>query len=317
MDIVIEIISRSRRVIERHRFAGNSVTIGRAYDNDLIITDPHLNEHHARLIDLGMYGWQIEDLDSKNGTFISKNLRVKNRAAVQSGDVITLGKTHLRIIDRHHRVPSALSMNPVEKVLQPLSQTHNAISVLIAVILLFSLDSYLGTYIDFSFRHTLVDIFSIVMIGSGWALVWSLVGRLMRHDARFLVQFVIVMVFLAIEVVFSNFLDLLTFHGGSTVAFFTGMIGHFTLLAMLLWLNMYVALSQPDGKRLIMSVGTSGSVVSMMIIYYLLSIPEFSPVPDYNYYLKPPALQWINGKPVDEFLQDADIIFTVTSDQLD
>jgi len=79
MDIIIELISRSRRVIERHHYAGPSVAIGRAYDNDLIISDPHLSPHHAVLNDLGEQGWWLEDLNSKNGIHSRKYQPALNR----------------------------------------------------------------------------------------------------------------------------------------------------------------------------------------------------------------------------------------------
>ena len=309
VDIIIEIMSRSRRVIERHRFAGNAVTIGRAYDNDLIIADPHVDEHHARLTDLGIYGWQVQDLESKNGIFTRRNQRIESSGVVQSGDEIVLGKTHLRILDRRHRVPGALSLNPIENILQPLGRLHNAALIIVLVLLISALDSYLGLYVDFEFRHIFADVFGLALVGAGWAVLWALAGRLIRHDARFLIQFVIVMMFLAVEVVFSNLLDLLAFNDSNDLSLLFGATGHFFLLGGLLWLNMYIALNQSDQKRLLTSFGFSASAVFMVMIYYLLYVPDFSPVPDYNYYLKPPSVQWVDGVSVDEYLQDAGQMF--------
>ena len=132
----------------------------------------------------------------------------------------------------------------------------------------------------------------------------------MRHDARFMVQLVIAMGYLLCEVVFSDLMDLLAFNSSSgTAAFVLSTIGHFILFALLLWLSLYVALSQSDRKRLLVSVAISGSVVSLVLLYYFLNIPEFSPFPNYVNYLKPPALQWFHPVNTETFLRDADVIF--------
>ena len=37
MEVVVEIVSRGGHTIERHRVSGERITIGRAFDNDLIL----------------------------------------------------------------------------------------------------------------------------------------------------------------------------------------------------------------------------------------------------------------------------------------
>ena len=310
MDIVIELISRSKRVIERHRYTGRSVSIGRAYDNDLIIADPHISPHHAVIRDLDEVGWRIEDLNSKNGIFTRKHQRVDNQLTIASGDEVILGKTHLRFFDRTHAVPEAETMNPVEKVIQPLSRASNAILFILFALAIFALDSYLGLYVELEFRHIFMNTMGILLVGTGWALVWSLIGRILRHDARFLMQLVIAMAYLLCEIIFSNFINLLEFNSSSeTAAFVIGAIGHFILFTSLLWLSLYVALSQSDRKRLLVSFAISSSAMSLALLYYFLNIPDFSPYPDYANDLKPPALQWLHPVTTDTFLRDAGVIF--------
>lgn len=318
MDVIIEQISRSQRVLERHRFMGVNVSIGRAYDNDLIISDPHISEHHAILRDMGEDGWQIEDLNSKNGIYTNKHNRISSYATVVSGDEITIGRTHLRIYDRRHQVPDALSMNPVEKVMTPLSRTGNALFFIAFVLLIFALDSYLDQYVDNEFKHVLMDTVGITLVGICWALAWALIGRIMRHDARFLVQLVIVMGYLLSEVIFSNFLDLLAFNSSSgSTAFAVGVVGHFLLFSLLLWLNLYIAINQTDRKRLLLSCGVSGSAVTLVLLYYFLNVPGFRPYPDYVNYLKPPAVQWLHPVNTEKFLNDANVIFKKTKVDLE
>ena len=310
MDVIVELISRSKRVIERYHFTGSSVSIGRAYDNELIISDPHISPHHAIIRDLGEDGWRIEDLHSKNGIHTRKHVRIHGQDKIASGEEIILGKTHLRIFDRLHKVPDALTMNPVEKFIQPLSRTPNAIVFIVLAVAIFGLDSYLDMYVDFEFRHIFTDTMGMTLIATSWALVWALIGRIMRHDARFLIHLVITLAYLLCEVIFSNSLDLLAFNSNSnTASFVLGTIGHFIMFSLLLWMNLYIAISQTDRKRLLVAVSVSGASVSLVLLYYFLNIPDFSGFPQYVNYLKPPALHWFQPVNTDTFLQDSDVIF--------
>lgn len=316
MDIIIELISRSKRLLERHHFTGDSITIGRAYDNDLIISDPHLSEHHAKLSDHDDNDWQIEDLDSKNGIFIRKHQRIHEKTSINSGDEIILGKTHIRIYDRFHKVPDAISMNPIEIIIRPLSNPWNAALLIIFTLLIFAFEGYFDLYVDFEYRYIFRNVMGVTLVGVVWAVIWGFIGRVIRHDARFMVHLVIILVILLCALIFSIFLDLLSFNSSSgTPSFVLGTFGFYFLFFTLIWLSLYLAFSQTDSKRLLTSFGISTSFVAIGLIYNYLNIPEFSPIPEYIYFLKPPALQWIDLVNTETFLKDADIIFKNASAQ--
>jgi ABC transport system ATP-binding/permease protein len=65
-----------------------STSIGRAFDNDVVVTDVMASSHHATLVPTPE-GVQIQDADSANGTFVNGE-RVKD-APLQQNDVVTIG----------------------------------------------------------------------------------------------------------------------------------------------------------------------------------------------------------------------------------
>ncbi|KDA41429.1 FHA domain-containing protein [Frankia sp. BMG5.23] len=71
-----------------YRLRPGTMSIGRARDNDIVITDLLASRRHAELY-IGRSGLQIADLDSANGVFV--NGRRINRASVGQGDVIAVG----------------------------------------------------------------------------------------------------------------------------------------------------------------------------------------------------------------------------------
>jgi pSer/pThr/pTyr-binding forkhead associated (FHA) protein len=71
---------------------GVGLTIGRAPDNAVVVDNPAVSGHHARVFpESGAV--ILEDLNSTNGTFV--NGRHTTRHVLQSGDVVQVGKHQL------------------------------------------------------------------------------------------------------------------------------------------------------------------------------------------------------------------------------
>lgn len=71
---------------------GSNATIGRLPDNTLIIDNPAVSGHHARVF-LDGDRYIVEDLRSKNGTYVNEKHVL--RATLQNGDVLLVGKHKL------------------------------------------------------------------------------------------------------------------------------------------------------------------------------------------------------------------------------
>jgi len=66
-----------------------AMSIGRAPDNDLRLTDTTVSSHHAKIFTY-LDASYIEDLGSTNGTFLNGKRIQKH--TLHSGDIIKLGK---------------------------------------------------------------------------------------------------------------------------------------------------------------------------------------------------------------------------------
>lgn len=71
------------------------VTIGRAPESTLVLTDDYASSHHARLIPQDGQ-WLIEDLGSTNGTYLDKT-KVTRPTPVPPGAKVRIGKTVLEL----------------------------------------------------------------------------------------------------------------------------------------------------------------------------------------------------------------------------
>ena len=73
------------------------ITIGRKEGNTIVLKDPYISSHHARIYkDESEY--IIEDLGSRNGTYLNGN-PIVNRAFLDVGDIIKLGDFTVKVVE--------------------------------------------------------------------------------------------------------------------------------------------------------------------------------------------------------------------------
>jgi pSer/pThr/pTyr-binding forkhead associated (FHA) protein len=95
--------SQARRlVVTEGSLAGTTVTLGeqpvtlgRADDSTLVLTDDYASTRHARLVP-GDGTWLVEDLGSTNGTYLGQ-AKVTRPTPVPLGQQIRIGKTVLEL----------------------------------------------------------------------------------------------------------------------------------------------------------------------------------------------------------------------------
>jgi len=71
------------------------ITIGRAEDSTLVITDDYASARHARIVPQAGH-WLLEDLGSTNGTYLG-NAKVTGPTPVPLGVPIRIGRTALEL----------------------------------------------------------------------------------------------------------------------------------------------------------------------------------------------------------------------------
>ncbi len=91
-----------RLVVTEGPLAGTSValgdkpvTLGRADESTLVLTDDYASSHHARLSP-GEGAWLVEDLGSTNGTYLGAT-KVVRPTPVPLGQPIRIGKTVMEL----------------------------------------------------------------------------------------------------------------------------------------------------------------------------------------------------------------------------
>jgi len=98
------------------------MVIGRSLSSEVAINDRFLSRHHARLRRAGE-GWVIEDLGSRNGTFVNGR-RVDRPQAIRPGDVLTMSASRVEVVGHDgvaDSVSTAAKLRLASDVLQKLA----------------------------------------------------------------------------------------------------------------------------------------------------------------------------------------------------
>jgi predicted component of type VI protein secretion system len=83
------ILMFNKQVIKEYPFLKDSITIGRADDNTIVVDNLAVSSYHAR-IDKAGTDFILTDLQSTNGTFVNENKVVSHK--LSHGDNVVIGK---------------------------------------------------------------------------------------------------------------------------------------------------------------------------------------------------------------------------------
>ena len=317
MAVIIEVLNKQHKVIERHRFGQARIALGRAFNNDLVLYDKHVSPHHAELVLSEEGRWQLVDLASLNGSFVEPAVPVAQATELQSGQLCWLGEQALRIYDEHHPVPPALPYNSLEQRLQQFG--HPALIVLLALFLLaqelFSVWLNVPEHGQSRWSRNLLNL-PLLMLGLAlWPALLAIWAKINQHEARFLPQLGLTFAVVVVAECWQALMTVLNFSlDGATAVVWLRDIGQTALVILLLTANFYLALQISALKKI--AVATSlGLLLSLQgVAVSLLFENQNNLQPRFDNSLMP--ITFYLNKPVSsaEFTKDSAELFRQTDE---
>lgn len=292
MAIVVEQAARGHRSSGHHRFEGRCVRIGRAYDNDLIIDEIHVSPHHAELRcdDEGI--WWLYDLDSNNGLMDRRHQRRQSPLRIDSGDEIWLGKAHLRFYDPQHPVEAAINLGATETLLYSLTNPVLALVIVACAIVLLTGIEWQQTFKPFRWKEFLPEAIGLPLSAFIWASIWAGVGRLLKHDSRFVAQIIVSFAYLIAMQLWLIVTAIVAFNSSSFVVLKTLFYGGGgVLFAVLLAFNMRIATSLGARQRVYYANGMAWILVALIVVFAEYGGRERFGQPQYVNLMFPPAMR--------------------------
>ncbi len=184
---LLEAIDRDGLVRQSWRIERRPLTIGRALDNDVVLSDPHVAPHHATLAVGGATGAETITIDvgaSRNGVTVGREQIAGGsvRSLADSGRDLELwiGRQHLRLRLAGHALAAEQAMAPiVAREKRWLPTLGLALAVLAGV--LFS--TWLDTDPDSLARAAGGAVLSTLVAATLWCGFWALLSKIFARQS--------------------------------------------------------------------------------------------------------------------------------------
>lgn len=309
--VIIEILHSGHARSEYKQFDSDIVRIGRGFFNDVILPDPYVSAEHI-VIQTTEDGWIIKDNKSKNGMFVKKFSRYVNEAYITSGDEILIGKTHIRIFSPSYCVVPAKPLSSKKSFLHAINNKVNVWYSIIGLLILYTGEAFLSSKeTSPAFGKLFMLGVMVLFLSFSSAGFWALIGRIVKHKPRFLLNLTISNFFYILVLPLLNIASwgaYLLSKQSIEIILFAVLIGG--LFALVFVWHLAVATTLPLGKRIFISHMITVVIVSIGMLLHFAFKDDFDPVPMRHTTLKPPFTKMIKSKSIDVFLDDNMKIFT-------
>ncbi|MFV8781349.1 FHA domain-containing protein [Microbulbifer sp. SA54] len=319
MALIIEEISRAHRVHTRHRMEEDRATLGRSFNNAVIVEDPHVDPVHAEVIRDEDGCYVLRDLQSLNGVQLLRNCRDKSvkpavvtEHLIQSGDEIQIGKSRLRFTDTDNSVAPAIPLHSAETVFDRLATPMVAVGLCLLVAGLSLWLGYLGTANKVPWTKGIEVITNTIIGLLIYAAAWSFIGRVVRHESHFLAHLSIAGAAVLLFTGWQWFSTLLDYNFSISQAMpLVNTVALGILLPVVLWCAAYLALNLTPRWRLAAAILVPWCFLGLAAAMQIGEMDEFSESPQVSKELKYKDLLWRKPVPLQDFLAQAPDLFDI------
>ena len=182
---LLEVLDRDGQPRQSFAVRQWPLRIGRALDNDVVLSDPHIAPHHLTIAS-GEHGLALTLADTRNGALLGhKRLRGGESTALSADGEpldLTIGKTHLRLRLPEHALAAELPLVPSG------SLARRTLPVLIATLALIG-GTLFTTWLDTDPEGLTRAIGSALLTGlvvaAIWCTAWALMSKTFTRQAHF------------------------------------------------------------------------------------------------------------------------------------
>jgi hypothetical protein len=175
----VEVLARSGEVLSRTRIDTPEARVGRAFDNDVVVNDPHVAPHHLRLFRAEDGELVAEDLGTLNGLYAEHGSRNLARVSLAAQPSIRIGRTILRVHDAAQPVAPEKPLTPAR------AHSQWAAGLCVGLCLLILFVNWLDLTAEPSANRIVVPLLGLATGLAAWTGLWSAVSRLFFGHAQF------------------------------------------------------------------------------------------------------------------------------------
>ncbi|MAS05782.1 MAG: hypothetical protein CMP07_07705 [Xanthomonadales bacterium] len=319
MEMIVEQLGTTNNVLDRQKFDQHSVWLGRAFDNDVILSDEHVDASHARLVfDEDGRLW-LEDLGSVNGIRRPRHKAHIERTEVNSGEVFLIGRSRIRVFLGTHPVPPAVRIRMSEVFLLWLGKPQVTVMLALLFVAAKVLGTWLSTIGEFRWSQVIERNLGEVMTFFALAVGVYFLSVLFRRGGNFLAHLSLLILVFLLSALLEFALSVAAFSSGDgayPVLDWLDSARGYLMLFIYLWSILYLAFHISLLRRTLISI----AIVAVML--GVNNLPEDSMrrfASQQAYPLKqqwlPPALLIGEPVPAESFQEKAEALFDVVDEK--
>jgi hypothetical protein len=294
--IWVEVQARPSESPVRHRLTQPEIRIGRAYDNDIVLDDPHVAPAHLRLFRDETGALRVEDLGSRNGLYLDRSKTRITGTTLDGTETLRIGRTRLAIRTVDHPVPPELPIIRERRV-WPLA--------ILFVLLILGLEMTSAWSNDPGIPNAgryLNGLLPYLVATSIWTGVWSMISRVFSGTARIERHAVIAFGALFIFSVIDEFGDIGAFAFSAPALASLDYWAGWSLVAIAIYLHLRIV----GPGRAALKLSGAVAVAAVAFIYRLIMLSDSQAVipPSFVHRLLPPSFRATPLKTEDAFLAE-------------
>lgn len=300
MELIIEQLSRNNKVTRYSKVSGDKISIGRAYNNDIVLQEEHVNPYHAEIDIYHQDGVIVlTDLNSTNGIKAENNGRINRTTRVTSGDVFTLGKAQIRILRADHQVAPAKELSVLDDITGQLNQWYFALLALVLFWSTLMANSFFTRYdtIIWSKEAAKSSLFALILVIVPIGVAIS--ARFFKKEVRFFASLVFsfsVFILFQFSAVVTEWLSFNWPNSGFTSVVMGAV--ELLLLVSLFWGLFYLASNMSMKKITLVSVAFVASISGLL--FYSKQQHDIELYPQNTVVVLPNRLLLVEAEPISQ-----------------
>jgi hypothetical protein len=180
----LEVLGRHGDVVQRIELDRLPATVGRAYDNDVVLDDAYVAAHHLRIERTAAGDLRAVDLGSRNGLYTLSPTKRVTEALLTSDRRVRIGHSQLRVRPRSYDVGPEM-----EDVSHSWTRHPAALAGVVSAFIGIELwNYYVSSFEKFEAAKLLGPMLAIVLFSILWSGGWAIVGRLSTGRGNFPAQ---------------------------------------------------------------------------------------------------------------------------------
>lgn len=286
------------------------LSLGRAFSNDIIITDPYVGEFQLKVngTPSSEYEWHINITDQTNPVFLNGRDVESEGIDLRSGDRLMIGRTSITFYTEDHAVPVTREFSFANWLHNHKFKPYIAILMLMMLFGLTMLVFYLETATKPDWGELSSFASGYLVLVFIWASGWALAGRLLKGDY-----------YLSSHLFFTSicFILLLLFDDlGSNIdyIFSSVMAGEIIdwiiiilLSGLLIGFNLSLVSHSSRAFRKGMLVSVCIFVTSILMLY--MNQEEYSNTPSHSITVKPSFIPKASSMSIDQYIGNYEEMF--------